>query len=94
MATDPNTQIVHPGDVIQDSDGLFLLVTETRSWGVGAVERWREGPVPYEIKEHYHRMKPGTFWVVGPAHLIPEEVAQARRDSLALARDIERDQRK
>lgn len=84
MATD-ETVIVHPGDIIQDADGMLLLVASTHRWGVGAVLRCRHDG---EDREHYYRMKPGQFVVVGAAHMLPEEVAQARRDSLATARTV------
>lgn len=88
MATDESIR-VHPGDIVQDSDGLFFLVTETHSWGVGAVQRDR---VPGGlIREAYFRLKPGQFVPVGVAHTLPEEVAQARRDSLALERQLAAD---
>lgn len=85
MATAPTTPPVHPGDILQDSDGLLYLASEIHNWGVGAVMRWR---VEDQTHEHYFRLKPGQFTVVGTAHLLPEEVAQRRRDSLAQARMI------
>lgn len=81
MATE-ETIIVHPGDIIQDSTGQLMLVTQTKPWGVGAVQRWHDG---IEMQERYHRLKPGQFVVCGAAHLLPEEIAQARRDSLRTA---------
>lgn len=85
MATD-ETLIVHPGDIIQDADGLLYLASETHRWGVGAVLRWRlpDG----EVRETYHRMKPGQFVVCGEAHFMPEAVRQARRDSITNARAV------
>lgn len=82
MATEPKPTSPHPGDIIQDSHGQIMLVTQTRAWGVGAVQRWHDG---IEMRERYHRLKPGEFVVCGAAHLLPEEIAQARRDSLKLA---------
>lgn len=87
MATD-ETVTVHPGDILQDSDGLFYLAAETHSWGIGAVLRWRQDD---QVRETYHRMKPGQFVVVGVAHTLPEEVRAARRDSIATARALARD---
>lgn len=88
MATD-ETVTVHPGDIIQDSDGLLYLASETQRWGVGAVLRWRlpDG----EVRESYHRMKPGQFTVCGEATLMPEEVRAARRDSIATAKAVAKD---
>lgn len=88
MATEPETVTVHPGDIIQDSSGQIMLVTQTKRWGVGAVQRWHDG---IEMQERYHRLKPGQFVVCGAAHLMPEEVAQARRDSLKLAAQVAKD---
>ena len=84
MATEETVR-VHPGDIVQDSDGLFLLVASTHQWGVGAVMRWRQDD---EVREHAYRLKPGQFRVVGVAPVLPEEVAQARRDSLATERAL------
>jgi hypothetical protein len=84
MATE-ETVIVHPGDIIQDSAGQLMLVTQTKKWGVGAVQRWHDG---VEMQERYHRLKPGQFVVCGAAHLLPEEISQARRDSLRTAADF------
>lgn len=93
MATDETIR-VHPGDVVQDSDGLFLLVTQCHGWGIEAVMRWRQGPPPYEIAEHGYRLKPGQFVVVGTAHTLPVEVRQARQDSLRTEREVERDRQR
>lgn len=90
MATD-ETVIVHPGDIIQDANGHLHLVTETHSWGVGAVQRWLEHG---EDREVYARFKPGQFFVVGTAHTLPAEVKQARRDSLTTQRNLERERGK
>jgi hypothetical protein len=87
MATD-DTVIVHPGDIVQDSEGQFYLVASTHKWGVGAVQRWTDAG---QVRETYSRLRPGQFVVVGTGHLLPEEVAQARRDSLRLAADLARD---
>jgi hypothetical protein len=87
MATD-EILIVHPGDILQDTSGQFFLAASTHSWGVGAVQRWTDGG---EVRETYHRLKPGQFVVVGSAHTLPEEVAQARRDSIATARALARE---
>lgn len=83
--------VTHPGDIIQDSDGLLYLVSEVHGWGAGAVMRWREPRATDDIAEHYYRFKPGQYVVVGAAHMLPEAVAQARRDSLKLQREIERE---
>lgn len=85
MATTPEKPPVHPGDIIQDSNGQIMLVTQTRAWGVGAVQRWHDG---IEMREVYHRLHHGQFVVCGAAHLLPEEVSKARRDSLKLAAEI------
>lgn len=87
MATD-NVMPAMPGDVIQDTDGLFLLVTEVRKRGVGAIARWREGP---DIKEHYARLAHGQYRVVAAAPMLPPEVQQARRAALQTARAVERE---
>lgn len=84
MATE-ETITVHPGDILQDADGLFYLASETHSWGVGAVMRWRDGD---EVRETYHRLKPGQFVVVGAGHILPEDVRGRRRDSLTTARAL------
>lgn len=89
MATEPETIVVHPGDIIQDSTGQIMLITQTKKWGVGAVQRWHDG---IEMQERYHRLKPGSFVVCGAAHLLPEEISQARRDSLKLAAEIAKEQ--
>lgn len=89
MATEPDSIVVHPGDIIQDSTGQIMLVTQTKKWGVGAVQRWHDG---IEMQERYHRLKPGQFVVCGHAHLLPEEISQARRDSLKLAAEISKEQ--
>ena len=85
MATEESVT-VHPGDIVQDTSGQFYLVASTHKWGVGAVQRWTDGG---ETRETYHRLKPGQFVPVGVAHMLPEEVSQARRDSLALERAME-----
>ncbi len=92
MATE-ETLIVHPGDIIQATQpgpqhGHFLLVTETHRWGVGAVARWHDDG---DDREVYHRLKPGTFAVVGAAYILPPEVAAARKDSLATQRAVEKE---
>lgn len=91
MATDETqteTLVVHPGDVIQDRDGLLYLVTECHGWGVGAILRWRDGE---DVREHYFRFKPGSFALAGAGAILPPHVAAARRDSIATMRDVERD---
>jgi len=88
MATE-ETISVHPGDIIQDSAGQLMLVTQTKPRFVGAVQRWHDG---IEMQERYHRLRPGSFVVCGAAHLLPEEIAQARRDSLKLAAEIAKEQ--
>lgn len=89
MATE-EAQTVHPGDIIQGTQqgphhGHLFLVTETHRWGVGVLARWHEDE---EDREVYHRMKPGTFAVVGAAYILPPDVAAARRDSIATARTL------
>jgi hypothetical protein len=84
---------VHPGDIVQGTQqgpthGHLFLVTETHRWGVGAVARWHENDVD---RETYNRLKPGTFAVCGAAAVLPPEVAAARRDSIATARQIARE---
>lgn len=88
MATE-ETISVHPGDIIQDSNGQLMLVTQTKPRFIGAVQRWHDG---IEMQERYHRLRPGSFVVCGAAHLLPEEIAQARRDSLKLAAEIAKEQ--
>jgi hypothetical protein len=88
MATD-DTLIVHPGDIIQGTaqgptHGHLFLITETHSWGVGAVARWHERGTD---RETYNRFKPGTFAVCGAAAILPPDVVAARRDSVAAARE-------
>lgn len=80
MATE-ETVTVHPGDVVQDHEGLLYLTTGVHSWGIGAVMRW-QGHAPEMPNEVYHRLMVGSFRVVGVAPLMPEAVAQSRRDSL------------
>lgn len=81
----------HPGDVIQDSNGLIYLVTEVRAWGVGALMRWTDrSGAPLES---YHRFKAGQYFIVGPARLLPPAVSEARRASLTTAQAVEREGR-
>lgn len=87
------TLVVHPGDIIQGTtpdsrNGHFFLVTQCKAWGVGAIQRWHQDG---DDKEAYHRFRPAEFVVVGAAHLLPPELAQARRDSIATARTVERE---
>ena len=88
MATEQETLTVHPGDIIQDNNGQIMLVTQTKAWGIGAVQRWHDG---IEMQERYHRLKPGEFVVCGAAQLLPEEIRQTRTDSLKLAAEIAKD---
>lgn len=89
MATDQKAPVVHPGDIIQNSAGDIMLVSETRPWGVGAVQRWRDGPTEREV---YYRLKPGDFVIIGTAAILPKEIAERRANSLATAQQIEREQ--
>lgn len=91
MATEPETVTVHPGDIIQDSAGQLMIVTQTKPRFIGAVQRWHDG---IEMQERYHRLQPGQFVVCGAAHLLPEEISQARRDSLATAAKLAKEQGK
>lgn len=84
-----STIVVHPGDIIQDTHGQLMLVTQTKPRFVGAIQRWHDG---IDHQERYHRLRPGEFYVCGAAHLLPEEIAQARRDSLRTAAASEREQ--
>lgn len=89
MATE-ETLIVHPGDIIQStrddwSKGRLFLVEETHRWGVGAVHCYSHAGEEFSV---YVRYKPSDFAVVGAAVLLPPEVAQRRRDSLATQRII------
>lgn len=84
MATEEATA-VHPGDIIQDSQGLLYLASEVHGWGVGAVQRFAHQG---DVLEAYHRLKPGQFVVVGAAHMLPPELAAARKDSIATERAI------
>lgn len=89
MATE-QTVTVHPGDIIQGIEpgphhGHFFLVTECRRWGVGAVQRWRDGDEDHEV---YSRFKPPQFALVGTAHILPPPVAAARRDSIRTAQTV------
>ena len=88
MATAAETPPVHPGDIIQDSTGQLMIVTQAKPRFIGAVQRWHDG---IEMQERYHRLPIGQFVVCGAAHLMPEEVAQARRDSLKLAAQVAKD---
>ena len=97
MATEQKTLVVHPGDIIQATtkdgrNGHFFLVSQCKSWGVGAIQRWLDGA---DDKEAYHRFatRPEPeFVVVGAAHLLPVELAQARRDSIATAAAVAKEQ--
>lgn len=84
MATD-HEKTALPGDVIQDSNGQLMLVTIVKKWGVGAVQQWHDG---LKMNERYHRLKPGTFYIVGAARLLPESVSRARRDAMITAAAI------
>lgn len=85
MATEPEKATAHPGDIIQDQSGQIMLVVQTQSWGVGAVQRWHDG---IEMRERYYRLKREDFVICGAAQIMPAEVAQLRRDSLTLAAQI------
>lgn len=87
MATE-ETAPVHPGDIVQDTDGCLHLVTTTNSWGVGAIQRRIEAG--QEVST-YARLRPGQFSVCGVAVTLPEAVAQARRDSLATEAAVARE---
>lgn len=94
MATEEQTLVVHPGDIIQGTSqdargGHFFLVTQCKAWGVGAVHRWHNQGSDFE---DYYRFRPTEFVVVGAAHLLPPEIAQARRDSLATAALVAKEQ--
>lgn len=88
MATEPEKVTVHPGDIVQDTLGQLMLVTQTKPRFVGAVQRWHDG---IAMQERYHRLQPGSFVVCGAAHLLPEEISQARRDSLKTAAELARE---
>lgn len=88
MATE-STLVVHPGDIIQDQHGQLMIVTQTRPRFIGAIQRWHDG---IEDRERYHRLRPGEFHVCGAAALLPEAIAQARRDSLRTAAEAVREQ--
>lgn len=87
MATESKTLVVHPGDIIQDLHGRLMIVTQTKPRFVGAIQRWHDG---IEDRERYHRLRPGEFHVCGVAMILPEAVAQARRDSIRTAAQTER----
>src|SRR3546814_10586258 len=97
MATDQKTLVVHPGDIIQGTTkdsrgGHFFMVSQCKAWGVGAIQRWIDGT---EDREAYYRFKirpEPEFVVVGAAHLLPVEIAQARRDSIATTAAVAKDQ--
>lgn len=84
---------VHPGDLIQATAkdarlGHIYIVSQVKSWGVGAVQRWLDGP---QDREAYHRLQHGEFAVIGAAAILPVELAQARADSLATAAIIDQE---
>lgn len=76
---------VHPGDIVQDNEGLLYLVGETHGWGLGAVMRWKDRGA---VHESYHRLKPGQFVPCGQGHILPGELSRARRESLATAAEL------
>lgn len=94
MATELKAPVVHPGDVIQATTkdsrgGHFFMVTQCKAWGVGAIQRWIDGT---DDREAYYRFKRREFVIVGAAHLLPVEIAQARRDSIATAAAVAKEQ--
>lgn len=89
MEAEQTTIVVHPGDVIQDSHGQLMIVTQTRPRFVGAIQRWHDGIAD---QERYHRLKPGEFHPCGVAAILPKEIAQARRDSIRTAAEAAREQ--
>ena len=100
---EPSTQItpatpevppVHPGDIIQITDPqhdqfrALLVIQQVRKWGVGAnLPTVMHG----SLGDVYVRLKRAQFTVCGAAALIPEGVASARRDSVAHARELEKE---
>lgn len=84
MATE-EAEPIHPGDIIQDAEGVVYLASEVHGWGVGATLISRSA---YGVGETYHRLKPGQFVKVGEARFMPEAVVGRRRDSLRQAAEI------
>lgn len=81
---------VLPGDFIQAVDqgplqGLPLLVQQVQRWGVGAVLRWVDASGDHET---YYRLKPAEFVVIGGAHILPADIAEARKDAAATAQAL------
>lgn len=89
----PAPQPTHPGDIIQaviqgPMQGHLLLVQQVKRWGVGALLRWVDSTGE---RETYFRLKPDEYVVIGGAHILPSDIAEARRDSIATAQSVEND---
>ena len=89
MATEQQQQAPHPGDLIQITDAAspahshIALVQEVRRWGVGAVIRY---PVAGDqVAEIYYRLAREQFIIIGAAPLLPPDLIEARKQSLASA---------
>lgn len=95
MATDQTPDPL-PGDVIQITDiehwghSHLGLIMEVRRWGAGVVVRC-PGDQGGPDKETYVRLSREKFVVIGPAAIIPGELASARRDAIETAAAVARE---
>jgi hypothetical protein len=94
MATEEK-KIVHPGDIVQVTDpghslhSHLLIVTQARPRFIGAIVRWVDGYG--ELGQNYHRLDPAQVVVCGAAAILPEDLLQARKDSLKTAEEAARE---
>lgn len=88
MTDQPERPVVHPGDIVQDADGVLYLTETVNRWGLGVILRWRSGS---DIHEHYVRLKHGDYHVAGQAPMLPPELLADRRASVATHEAVERE---
>lgn len=88
-AAEEETVTVHPGDIVQITDGkhagvgCLLIVEGCYGWGIGCTMRWSDKD---RVWESYHRLKPSQFAVCGAASVVKPDVLAARRDSIGTER--------
>lgn len=89
MATDRHPRPL-PGDLIQavnhdNLTGHVLIVTQIRPTFTGAVIRWPDRGQFSGVSEQYHRLKHDQYVIVGACHILPEDLAHARKAAIAHA---------